>query len=462
MLNGKNGHSGGNKPAVIPADLAILYSDVAEKAVLGSLLIDNDAYGYVRPIVEANDFYLVRHRWIYEEITTLIESGEPVDMITLPEQMNRRDKSPDGGWEAFIIGLTLEVPTSFNAPHYARIVREYATRRRMVLAAAQISQSALDFETPLDDSLAVSENAALNIRGSRADIGVKSAAELARYYLDRFETLMDERRDIIGLPTGFIDIDRFMKGLDKQFYILAGRPGMGKSALALSILLNVVIRQEKNAMLFSLEMNEVQMMNRAISSEAEIPLERVKNPSLMRDTDFPKFYEALGRIGQSKLFIDATPGLTPSQIRAKALRKSIEVGGLDLVVIDHIHIMQPDNPNLMDTAALTSISKQVMTFPKLLGCPVLVLAQLSRSLEQRQNKRPMLSDLRQSGSLEEDAFAVMFLYRDDYYEKELSERPNVAEVEVAKNRDGETGTIDLYWQGELTAFRNLQRKQVQP
>ena len=426
--NGYHKSKNGHKPITNPAELSLLYSDEAERSVLGSLLIDADAYGYVAPIVETGDFYLVRHQWIYEEFCNLIEGGEQADLITMSDRLTRREQAPESGWTVYLMGLLNEVPTSINAPSYARLVAEYATRRRMVIAAAQISQLATDLEQPLDTALATSENAALSIRGTRADQGVKTAKALGNYYLDRLETLREQRRDIIGLPTGFIDMDRLLKGFESQFYLLAGRPGMGKSSLGLKILLNVVLRQKKRAMLFSLEMNESQLMNRCVAIEARIPLEDVKNPARLNDQSLARVYDAVGRISESQLFIDATPGLTPSQIRAKALRRSIESGGLDLVVIDHIHIMQPDTPSQNETAALTSISKQVMMLPKFLGCPVLVLAQLSRSLEQRANKRPQLSDLRQSGSLEEDAFAVLFLYRDDYYNGEMSVCPNIDEL----------------------------------
>lgn len=461
--NGNGYHkSNGNRAAVSTnaVELAMLYNDAAERSVLGSLLIDNDAYGYVRPILNASDFYLVRHQWIYEEILNLIEGSEQADLITLSDRMNRRGQSPDSGWEVYLIGLLNEVPTSVNARYYASIVAEYATRRRMIVAAAQVSQMAANLEMPIDEALGQSENIALGMRGARADQGVKTSAEVGRYYLDRMETLRDDRREIVGLPSGFVDLDRLLGGFEAQYYLMAGRPGMGKSSWVLAALAHAAIRLNKTAMLFSLEMNEKQIMDRLVASEGRIPLEKIKNPRTLSDNEWGTVYEVAGRIGSSRLFFDATPGATPSQILAKALRKSIETGGLDLVVIDHIHIMQADNPGLMETAALTSISKQVMTLPKLLGCPVIVLAQLNRSLEQRANKRPMLSDLRQSGSLEEDAYAVLFLYRDDYYEKEMSERPNVAELEVAKNRDGKTGTVNLFWDGPLTAFRNLSHQKT--
>lgn len=452
-----NGHH--KKEKVVLAENELLYDDEAERAVLGSLLIDPDAYGFVRPLVSLDDFYLQRHRWIYQELLTLIEEGETPDLLNMTDRMNRHERPDDFHWDGYLMGLINVVPTSMNAPSYAKIVNEYAVRRRMVLASLQIATHAHNMAKPLDESLAEAEAAALNLRGLRADAGVKSAKEIGLSFLNRLENIR-ESGVMPGLPSGFVDLDRLTDGFEAQPWLLASRPGMGKSALALCIALNVALRQNKRVMFFSLEMSENQLMSRAVASECRIPLSNVRRPRFLSDAQMEQVYEMSGRIGQAGLFVDATPGITASQIRAKALRKAMELGGLDLVIIDHLHIMGADVPGLTGTTLITHLSKEVMKLPKILGCPVLYLAQLNRNLEIRGDKHPNLSDLRDSGSLEEDAYGVLFIYREDYYNKDVSERPNVAEIIIAKNRDGSTGTCDLFWRGETTSFHSLQRNEV--
>jgi replicative DNA helicase len=452
-------HKNGSTPAVI-TDNEYPYNDDAERAVLGSLLIDPDAYGYVRPLVNPDDFYLVRHKWIYEIALELIELGETPDLMNVADRLERKEKSPEGGWSAYLIGLINHVPTSINAPSYAKIVQEYAIRRRLVLAGRNMATAAYNLSMPIDEGLAMAEAAALNLRGMRADAGVKTSAEVARSFLDKLYDLRDTENAMPGLPTGYVDIDRLIGGLEAQFYLLAARPGMGKSSLALGIALHVALKQKKRVMIFSLEMSEIQIMRRAVAAETSIPLNKIKYARNLNDLELASVNEASGRISQADLFIDATPGLSPSEIRAKALRKVIECGGLDLVIVDHIHLMGSDIPGLNGTALVSHLSKEMMKLPKILGCPVLTLAQLSRAVEQRADKRPQLSDLRDSGSLEEDAYGVMFIYRDDYYYHDASERPNVAEIIAAKNRDGEPGMCELFWRGVTTSFHSLQRNQV--
>ncbi len=456
--NGNGRHKAAPAPVISPDDFP--YSQDAERAVLGSLIIDPDVYGYVRPIVAPEDFYLHRHQWVYQDILTLIEDGEYPDLMNIADRLDRRERAPDGGWQSYVIGLINEVPTSQNAPSYARIVQEYAVRRRLILAGQQMAISGHNLSMPLDEALAGAEAAALNLRGLRADSGVKTSTDISRSFLSRVEFLREQDGKLPGLATGFTDLDRTIDGLEAQPWLLASRPGMGKSSLSLAIALNCVLRQQKKVFIFSLEMSENQLMNRAVAAETGIPLKDIRKPRYLNDMQMKQVYETTGRISQSHLYVDATPGATPSQIRAKALRKVMELGGLDLVIIDHLHIMSPDVQGLTGNALVTHLSKEVMKLPKLLGCPVLYLAQLNRNLEMRADKHPSLADLRDSGSLEEDAYGVLFIYRDDYYNKETSERPRIAEIICAKNRDGEPGTCELYWQGELTTFRNLHREQV--
>lgn len=450
-----NGHNKVKLPIVISKDESP-YDDEAERCVLGGLIIDPDVYGYVRPIVSTGDFYLLRHQWVYEEFCIIIEDGDPLDLMTLVDRLNRRRQTPDGGWDAYLIGLINTVPTSMNAPAYARIVQEYAIRRRMILAAQNIATSAYNLAMPIDQGLEQSETLVMGLRGQRADQGVKTAREAGRKFLDRLDALRDSDKEFPGLPTGFTDYDRILGGLEIQPNLLAGRPGMGKSAFALAVALHVVMVQKKRVMFFSLEMSENQIMARTIASLTGIPLNNIRSPRLLSERDFALTQQMTGRVADSGLIIDATPGLTPSQIRAKALRQSM-MGGVDLVIIDHLHKMNSDQPGLSGTQLITNISKAVSELHKVLGCPVLYLAQLNRSLESRADKRPTLADLRDSGSLEEDAYSVTFIYRDEYYNPGMSDRTNIADLIVAKNRDGATGEASLFWNGKCTSFGNLQR-----
>lgn len=462
MSNGyyTNGNGHHKKEKVVLAQDGLLYDEEAEKAVLGSLVFEPDCYGYIRPIVNKEDFYLIRHQWLYEDITTIIESGEQPDVMTVVDKMNRREKSPDYGWDAYIIDVIQSVATSYNAQSYARIVQDYAIRRRMMLAGLAMANHAHNMARPVDESLPEIEQSVMNLRGTRADQGVVTAREAARSFLDTLETKIVNRQELPGLPTGYIDLDRLLGGLEVQHYLLAGRPAMGKSSLALDIALHDALKLKKRVLFFSLEMSTQQIMTRAVSHLASIPLNALKKPHLLSEGDMKAVHYYTGLVSESGLIIDPTDGLTPSQIRAKALRQLTIHGNIDLVIIDHIHRMSADNERLTGNEMITAISKQLSQLHKLIGCPVLTLSQLSRAVEQRTDKRPILSDLRDSGSLEQDAYGVMFIYRDEYYYEGMSEKKGIAEIIVAKNRDGATGTADLLWRGETTSLFNLQRTQV--
>lgn len=462
MLNGSNGHGRNGyhkaKEAVVLSPDEFPYDDEAEQAVLGSLLIDPDSYGYIRPIVNTEDFYLQRHKWIYDTVTTIIEGGDTPDLMTVADRLNRKEKAPESGWEIYLMGLLDVVPTSLNAPSYAKIVQEYAIRRRMINVSRMIATHAYNIAMPVDQSLAEVEQAATNLRGQRADDGVVSAKEATRDFLDRLEMLREADSDMPGLPTGYTDLDRILGGLEVQPYLLAARPAMGKSSLALNIAINVAMRK-KRVMFFSLEMSQQQLIARGVSYLSGIPLRSVKIPRHLTPVQMEDVYRWSGVVSTLDITIDPTAGNIPSIIRARALRQ-VTQGGLDLVIIDHMHNMDYEG-SLVGNNLLTAISKDISRLPKILGCPVLTLAQLSREVENRQDKRPILKDLRDSGSLEQDAYGVIFLFRDEYYTEDMSEKKGIGEVHVAKNRDGELGRCELFWHAETTSFRPLAKATVQ-
>lgn len=456
MLNGTNGYHKTKEKVVLSPD-EFPYDEDAEKAVLGSLIIDSVSYGDVRPILEADDFYLMRHKWVYEDVTTIIEGGEEPDLMTLSDRLNRREKAPDGGWVAYLMDLIGSCATAFNAKSYAEIVQEYAVRRRMIITAREIIANAYNIAKPVEESLPNAEQGVMNLRGQKSDHGVKSARQATREFLDRLEMLREMEKDIPGLPTGYPDLDAILGGLEVQPYLLAARPAMGKSSLALNIAINVATRN-KRVMFFSLEMTEQQLIARGVSYLSGIPLKSVKRPKLLSDKQMSEVYHWSGVVGGLQIIIDPTPGNIPSMIRARALRQ-VAMGGLDLVIIDHLHNMDYQG-NLTGNNLLTKISADVSKLPKILGCPVLSLAQLSREVENRQDKRPILKDLRDSGSLEQDAYGVIFLYRDEYYYEDMSEKKGIGEVNIAKNRDGEIGRTELFWDKETVGFKNLHRTSI--
>lgn len=423
----------------------------AERALLGSIIIDPDCYFYVSDIVKDCDFYLVQTKAIYQAISDLSINGQPIDVISIQDKLKARSKTPPDDIIAYLLELPLTVPTSINAREYARIVAEYATRRRMIYAGRSISSLGYDLKSDVKESLGKAEGIMFDVRGNDVK-DVESPHDYAMDYLHRLDRMQHHDGSLLGLPSGFIDIDRILDGFQAPYqYLIAGRPGMGKSAFAGNIV-DHNIRQGKRAAFFALEMSTRQMIDRIIARRTKIPLSMIKKPWLLNG-ETKRIQTAVAELSEQGLFIDDTPGLTPGDIRAKCMRLHAQ-HGLDMIVVDHIHLLNPDRHLARTDLEVTETSKSLAALAKQLNIPVITLAQLSRRLESRQDKRPMLSDLRESGGLEENAYAVLFLYRDAYYDKE-SVNQSLAECIIAKNRDGATGTADLYWRGEYTSFDNL-------
>ncbi len=436
------------------------HSVEAEEAVLGSLIIDPDAIFEVSGFLKPEAFYRAQNRWIYESILALNERRVPLDVVTLIEELRRREQLDEIGGEPTVINLLNAVPTSINVEAYGRMVDAAGIRRKLLLAAGSIARLAYDEAEDINVVLDRSEQALFSISEQRTDRALKPVKEIAGEYLERIELLRERGDEFIGIPTGFIELDRMLSGLNKSdLIIIAARPGMGKTALQNAVALHAARRYDKRVAMFNLEMSGEQLVQRMIAAETRIDSQRLRRGDLA-DHEWAIFLEALGRLSESKIFIDDTPSITPMQLRTKCRRLYAE-HGLDLVMIDYLQLMQAEHPTSNRVQEVSEISRELKGLARELNVPVVAAAQLSRAVESRQNKRPVLSDLRDSGSIEQDADVVMFIYRDDYYNPETSERPNVAEVNVAKHRNGPTGAIDLFWHGQLATFRNLHRQEVE-
>ena len=431
----------------------------AEEAVLGSLLIDPEAIYDVANFLKPAAFYKVQNRWIYEAILSLNERRDPIDFITLTEELRRKEKLEEVGGEAYIIGLINTVPTSINARHYGQLVDAASLRRLLIGAASTIANLAYEEDEDINIVIDRAEQALFSISEERTTRDLVPVKQIASEYLERVQELHARGADIIGVPTGYTDLDRLLGGLNRSdLLILAARPGMGKTSLQIGIALTAARRHGKRVAIFNLEMSGEQLVQRMIAAETRIDSQRLRRGQLY-DHEWPIFLEAIGRLSETHIFVDDTPSITPLQLRTKCRRLYAE-HGLDLVIIDYLQLMQSERGQNNRVQEISDISRALKSLARELDTPVLAAAQLSRAVENRQDKRPVLSDLRDSGSIEQDADVVMFIYRDEYYNPETTERPNIAEVNIAKHRNGPTGTVDLYWHGQLATFRNLQRQEI--
>jgi replicative DNA helicase len=431
----------------------------AEEAVLGALLIDPDAIIRIAAILRPEDFYREKHGWIYDAIHLLHERREPVDFLTVCDELERQGQLDQVGGAAFITSLINAVPTSIHAEYYSRIVERTATRRRMIEAAGQIAglayQEADDVEEVVDHAeqilFGVSER-----RISRELVPIKQV--LSDYY-DRIEYLTQHRGELIGVPTGFADMDRLLGGLQKSdMIILAARPSVGKTSLALSIAHSAAKKHKQRVAFFSLEMSSEQVVQRLISAETGIDSQRLRRGDITDEGEWRRFMKATSDLSETYFYIDDTPGISALELRTKARRLHAEVG-VDLVIVDYLQLMRGDYRSENRVQEISAISRAIKSLARELNVPVLALSQLSRGVESRTDKRPILSDLRESGALEQDADVVIFIYRDEMY-NENTERKNIADIIVAKQRNGPTGKVALFFKKELAQFREAEMRRT--
>ena len=429
----------------------------AECGVLGSIIIDPEAIVQVADFLHSDDFYRDAHRTIYEVILQLYEQREPADFITICDELERRNKLEEVGGASYITSLINQVPTSGNVEYYGRIVERTSILRRLIHAAGQIAAIAYE-EGDADIALDRAEQLIFNISQRHARTDFSLLRDILSEYMNKLDQLHERRGTIVGVPTGFTDLDRLTGGLQRSdLIILAARPAIGKTSLALSLAHNSTVKYQHSVAIFSLEMSKEQLVQRLLSMDAGVDQQRLRT-GWIEDDEWDRIIYAMGTLSEANIWIDDTPGITTVEMRSKARRLQAE-HGIDLIIVDYLQLMQSvlgsGKRNENRVQEISEVSRNLKALARELNLPVLALAQLSRAVESRQSKVPQLSDLRESGSLEQDADIVMFIYRDDIYNPE-SERKNIADIIVAKHRNGPIGEVSLYFQASQTRFRDLE------
>jgi len=443
-----------------PANTGVPHSREAEEAVVGAVLINPEVYYDIAAFLNADDFYIHRNKWIWEAFVRLHERRAPVDLLTLSEELEKNNQLAEIGGSAYLTSLINQVPTSLNAEAYGRIVEEHAIRRRMIHAANQIASMAYKSDDQIDHVMGEAEKAIFGVSDRRTKNDLLPIRKVLSSYYDRIDDLSKRPEDFQGVPTGFYDLDKLLSGLQpSDLLIVAARPGQGKSGFLLSVAKNAALTHKKRVAIFSLEMSNEQVVQRLIAQETGIDSQRLKTGKL-NENEWPLFTHAIEVFSDTQIYLDDTPAITPLQLRTKCRRLHLEFG-LDLVIVDYLQLMGGDTKNDNRVQEVSQISRSLKVLARELNVPVLSAAQLSRAVEQRTDKRPVLSDLRESGSLEQDADIVMFIYRPDQYEKD-TDKQNVAEIIVAKHRNGPVGSVELIFRGALAKFENAATKVFRP
>jgi replicative DNA helicase len=436
------------------------HSIEAEQSVLGGLLLDNSAWDRAGDLLTDSDFYRYEHRLIYEAIGKLVATTKPADVITVYEQLQTMGKAEECGGIAYLNALAQSVPSAANLRRYAEIVRERAILRKLIEASDEIATRAFNPQGQgVSQILDEAESRIFKIgeEGSRSKQGFQSMDSLVVQLIDRVTELSENgAEDVTGVRSGFYDLDRMTAGLQPgDLVILAARPSMGKTAFALNIAENVAVQEGLPVVVFSMEMGASQLALRMVGSLGRIDQSHLRTGRL-NDDEWGRLSESVDRLKNASVFIDETPALNPAELRARARRQARQCGKLGLIVVDYIQLMSGSAGSEENRATeIGEISRGLKALAKELQCPVMALSQLNRSVETRNDKRPMMSDLRESGAIEQDADVIMFIYRDDYYNKEQSKEPGVSEIIIAKQRNGPVGTVKLTFLKPFTRFDNL-------
>ncbi len=431
------------------------HSVEAEEAVLGSILINPDALLEVLPFLSPVDFFIVRNGWVYEAIVTLHDRRDPLDYLTVTNELELSGRLTEVGGAAYILSLVNKTPSSLNVEGYGRIVERMSLRRRLLDAAGEVARAAHSEETDINEVVNRAEQAIFEVTEQRLQRDLVPVGEVISDYFDHITNLMRHQEMVMGVPTGFVDLDSMLGGMQRSdLLIIAARPGMGKSSMLNSIMLNAARHQQRVA-LFSLEMSNEQLVQRFISSETRIPSHRLREGTL-DERDMAEFVKAAEHISSLPIYLDDTPALSTQELRSKARRLFLEYG-LDLIMVDYLQLMTTPFRNDNRVQEISYISRSLKQLARELNVPLVAAAQLSRAVEQRNDKRPMLSDLRESGSIEQDSDVVIFIYRDAYYNKETPDGDRT-EIHIAKHRNGPTGQVDLVFIPELTLFRDAVRR----
>ena len=425
----------------------------AERCVLGAMLRSREAAMQADESLAARDFYDPANREVFSAMHALLASSRPVDLVTLDEELTRRGKLETVGGGAYLVDLTQDVPFTENLKDYIRIVDEKATLRRLIAAADQISRESFIGDKSNQEILEIAEKAVYDITMRKGGEELTQVQTILLDTFEKIERLAKNHGRIEGVPTGYAELDDLLTGLHPgEFILIAGRPAMGKTSIGMNIVENAAIRAGKKVAVFSLEMPAEQLVMRMMCTEARVDMQRVRRGQLT-DDDWDRFAEAMVTIGPSDIYIDTTPGITVPEVRSKARRLQLE-HGLDLIMIDYLSLMSATGRNNSRQEEVSQISRTLKGLAIELGVPVIALQQLSRAPTGRSNHRPLLSDIRESGAIEQDADVVMFIHREEYYDPETPDK-GLAELIIAKQRNGSLGTVKLGWKGEFTWFMDL-------
>ncbi len=428
----------------------------AEEALIGAVLINHEVYLGVSQFLSADDFFLMRHQWIWEAFNKLSETRDPFDIVTVTEMLSNQGRLEEIGGQAYLTSLINRAPNAFHAESYAHIIEQNAIRRRMLNAANEIAQLAYRQSQSIDTVIDEAEKALFNVSERRIKRDLKPITEVIHDYYERIDELANRSEEVYGVPTGLVDVDSLLGGLQKSdLLIIAGRPGMGKTGFLLGALRNAAVVHKKHVAMFSMEMSNEQLLQRMIAMETGIDTQRLRSGQL-NGSEWDIFVQALDSYDHSMIFLDDTPAITPLSLRTKCRRLHLEYG-LDLVIVDYLQLMTGDSRTDNRVQEVSNISRNLKVLARELNVPVLTAAQLSRAVEHRPDKMPQLSDLRESGSLEQDADIVMFIHRDPLNEDKTKQ--NLAKLIVAKHRNGPTHSgIDLVFIDRLAKFENAARQ----
>ena len=432
------------------------HSIEAEQSVIGSMLMGREAIMAASEMLTSDDFYQHQYGVIFDAMVELFNEGKPVDLVTLQNRLKEKDLPPEITSMEFVRDLLNAVPTSANVRHYATIVSEKAVLRRLIRLSEEIENECYLNKEPVEVILEETEKRMFQLLQQRNSGDYVPIRQVVMNTLENIERASKTKGSVTGLPTGFTDLDYKTSGLQpSDFILIAARPSMGKTAFVLNIAQYMAFKKDKAVAIFSLEMSREQLMNRLFSMESKVDSQNLRTGNL-KDEDWSKLIESAGMIGESKLIIDDTPGISIGELRSKCRKYKLE-HGLDIVIIDYLQLMTGSGRRTDSRQQeISDISRALKALARELNVPVVALSQLSRAVEQRTDHQPMLSDLRESGAIEQDADVVMFIYRDDYYNKD-SEDKGIAEIIIAKQRNGPIGTVNLVWLPDYTKFANIQR-----
>ena len=431
------------------------HSIEAEQSVIGSMIMDREAIIVASEIIVGDDFYSKQYGILFETMVELNDEGKPVDLVTLQDRLKEKDVPPEVSSLEFVRDLITAVPTSANIKYYANIVAEKSTLRRLIKLNEEIANTCYVGRESLESILENTEKRVFDLVQRRNTDEFVPIRQIVMNAMDRIERASHNKGNVTGVATGFIDLDYRTAGMQPSDLILvAARPSMGKTAFVLNIAEYVAFKQNQTVAIFSLEMSKEQLVNRLFSMESKVDSQHIRTGNLS-DEEWEKLIESAGLIGKSNLIIDDTPGISISELRSKCRKYKLE-HGLEMIIIDYLQLMTGSGRTDSRQQEISDISRSLKALARELNVPVIALSQLSRAVEQRPDHRPMLSDLRESGAIEQDADVVMFIYRDDYYNKD-TEKKNIAEIIIAKQRNGPIGTVELVWLPDFTKFGNLQK-----